>query len=94
MKAKYRDIDEQLYQWLLEQRESGHRVSGKRLKREALRLHSENGDQLFKASNGWLRRWRKRHNVRQLRPSIFHESWKIKSLFQAPDHRISPTLQL
>ena len=28
MKAKYRDIDKQLYRWLLEQRESGHRVSG------------------------------------------------------------------
>ena len=28
MKAKYRDIDKQLYRWLLEQRESGHRMSG------------------------------------------------------------------
>ena len=43
MKAKYRGIDKQLYRWLLEQRESGHRVSGKCLKREALRLHSESG---------------------------------------------------
>ena len=28
MKAIYRDIDKQLSRWLLEQRESGHRVSG------------------------------------------------------------------
>ena len=42
-------IDKHLYQWLLEQQESSHRVSGKRLKREALRLHGENGDQSFRA---------------------------------------------
>ena len=45
MKAKHRDIDEQLYQWLLEQRVSGHRVSGKCLKREA--LHNFDSDALL-----------------------------------------------
>ena len=63
LKARYADIDEELYQWLLEQRQSGHRVSGKRLRREALRLHAEKGDQLFKASSGWLKCWRRRHNI-------------------------------
>ena len=54
LKARYTDIDEELYRWLLEQQESGNRVSGKRLRREALRLHAEKGDQLF-ASSGWLK---------------------------------------
>jgi hypothetical protein len=63
MKAKFGDIDEDLYQWLLEQRTRGHRVSGKRLKSKALRLHKEKGNQSFKASDGWLQRWRKRHKV-------------------------------
>ena len=31
-KPKYGENDEELYQWLLEQHKSGHRVSAKRLK--------------------------------------------------------------
>ena len=40
-KAQYADIDEEFYQWLLEQQQNGNRVSEKSLRREALRPHAE-----------------------------------------------------
>lgn len=49
--------------WFEERRQQGVRVTGKKLKQEALRLHSENGNQSFKASNGWYRRFKKRHEI-------------------------------
>lgn len=60
MKVKYGDIEEELYHWLLEQRDSGHHMSGKQLNRE---VHSEKGDQSCKACDGWLKCWRRRHHV-------------------------------
>lgn len=60
---RYPDIDTQLMRWFEERRECGVRVTGKSLRREALRLHMENGNQSFKASNGWYRRFKKRHNI-------------------------------
>jgi hypothetical protein len=38
-------------------------VTGKALKIEALRLHKQNGPQNFKASCGWFRQYKKRHNI-------------------------------
>lgn len=60
---KYDDIENSLIRWFEERRECGIRVTGKALRHEALRLHRENGSQSFKASNGWYRRFKKRHNI-------------------------------
>ena len=37
------DIDHELMEWLTERRDAGVRVTGKRLRQEALRLHKEKG---------------------------------------------------
>lgn len=60
---KYPDIEASLLKWFDERREGGVRVTGKSLRHEALRLHRENGNQSFKASNGWYQRFKKRHIV-------------------------------
>lgn len=38
------------------------RVTGKALKYEAMRLHKSNGNQSFKASQGWFAKFKKRNN--------------------------------
>lgn len=60
---RYPDVDTQLMRWFDERRECGVRVTGKSLRHQALRLHRENGNQSFKASNGWYRRFKKRHQI-------------------------------
>ncbi|KAH3707889.1 hypothetical protein DPMN_067308 [Dreissena polymorpha] len=49
---QYPDIDKSLMRWFEERRQQGVRVTGKKLKQEAFRFYSENGNQSFKASNG------------------------------------------
>jgi hypothetical protein len=62
-RVRYADIDQQLMQWFTERRSKGVRVTGKALKYEALRLHQQNGSQSFKASCGWFRCFKRRHNI-------------------------------
>ena len=62
-KCKFPGLEESLLQWFSERRSAGVRVTGKALKREALRLHRLNGNQSFKASHGWFRRFQKRHSI-------------------------------
>ena len=50
---------------MAERREEGVRITGKALKREALRLHSLFGNQDFKASTGWFRNFKCRHQFRR-----------------------------
>jgi hypothetical protein len=49
--------------WFREKRAAGIRVTGKAMRAEALRLHSENGSQSFKASTGCFDKFKKRHNI-------------------------------
>ena len=44
-------------------RDAGARVTGTALKTECLRCHRANGDQGFRASCGWLRRFMRRNNI-------------------------------
>ncbi len=62
-KVDYPDIEAQLLEWIKERRNGGARVTGKALKKQCLRLHRQNGNQGFKASCGWLRRFMKRNNM-------------------------------
>ena len=63
-KLVYPDIDTTLLGWIQKRRNAGARVTGKALKAEAMRLHRLNGNQQFKASCGWLRKFRRRHNLK------------------------------
>ena len=59
--VKYTDIENTLLTWFNERRSAGVRVTGKALKYEAFRLHKINGNQSFKASQGWFSKFKKRH---------------------------------
>lgn len=61
--VRYMDIENEALTWFSKQREAGIRVTGNALKQEALRLHKERGSQSFRASQGWFRRFKKRHNI-------------------------------
>ena len=54
--VKYTDIENTLLTWFNERRSAG-----KALKYEALRLHKINGNQSFKASQGWFSKFKKCH---------------------------------
>jgi hypothetical protein len=60
---KYKDIENSLLQWFQDRRAAGVRVTGKSLKYEAMRLHKLNGNQSFKASQGWFAKFKKRHDI-------------------------------
>ena len=62
-KVKYQDIEDDLMTWFHDRREKGVRVTGKELKHEALRLHKIKGNQSFKGSCMWFRRFRNRHHI-------------------------------
>ncbi len=62
-KTAYPDIEERLLQWMVERRDKGARVTGTSLRQECLKLHRQYGSQSFKASTGWFRRFKKRHNI-------------------------------
>ena len=62
-KIQFADIEKRLMDWFQERRDKGVRVTGNGLRREALRLHKVNGNQLFKGSSSWYRKFKKRHNL-------------------------------
>ena len=62
----YADINDAMYQWFCLARERNIPVSGPMLKEEALMIAEKLGNHSFKASNGWLDSFKKRHNIKQL----------------------------
>lgn len=67
-KAKNVQLDEALFVWFCSQRERGVTISGPILAEKAVSLNSKlpNPEPNFKASQGWLDRFKKRHGIRQL----------------------------
>ena len=63
---QYQDIEEAVYDWYLLARECLIPVTGPMLQEEALFIADAMGHADFKASNGWLQRFKERHNIRQL----------------------------
>ena len=62
--STYEDLDKACYKWLLNARYQNIPVSGNILKFKALYIAKELGcDDKFKASDGWLDRWKKRCNI-------------------------------
>ena len=62
--ASYEDIDEVMWEWFTKARAKNIPVSGRMIQEKALMFAGEMGHLGFTASNGWLNRWQKRHNVR------------------------------
>lgn len=60
-------LEQKLYLWITEQRNMGLQITGPMLKKQAL-LFNENlgGSDNFKASNGWLDLFKKRHGLKYL----------------------------
>ena len=56
-------LDRALYKWFVKVREEGIPISGTILREKALKYSEELGIDNFKASNGWLDRWKNRHGV-------------------------------
>ena len=63
---QYEDIDSTVYDWYSLARQRLLPVSGPMLQEEALIVASRLGIKDFKASNGWLGRFKERHNIKQL----------------------------
>lgn len=62
-KLKDADIDREIFTWFTEKRSQGVRVTGKALLVEAQRRFLAGGITSFKASRGWLQKWKARHSV-------------------------------
>ena len=70
-KEGYEDVEKTTYLWFLQERSRGTPISGPIITEKALqfyrRLHGEASASDFKASQGWLDRFKRRHGIRQLR---------------------------
>lgn len=69
-KRKFKDVnaqklDEHVYEWFVQQRAKNIPISGPILQEKAHEISEALGDSLgtFKASNGWLKKFRMRHNI-------------------------------
>ena len=63
----FTDVNEALYKWYCLARQRNIPVSGPMLKEEALQIAKElDSDTPFKASNGWLDSFKKRHKIKQM----------------------------
>lgn len=66
-KAELPEMEIQLYKWFLAQRERNMPVSGEMIKQKALNLCASLNISDFKASDGWLQRFKERYGVRFLK---------------------------
>lgn len=66
-KPAFEDIENRLYVWWLEQKTLGDPVTDLLLHNKALELNKEfGGPSTFKASAGWIAKFKNRHNIRLL----------------------------
>ena len=63
---QYKDIDTSVYDWYTLARQRLVPVTGPMLQEEALVIASSSGINDFKASNGWLQRFKDQNNIKQL----------------------------
>ena len=62
---EYQDINNAIWRWFCMAREALIPVSGPMIQEEALQIASKLNVAEFTASNGWLEKWKNRHNVKQ-----------------------------
>ncbi|XP_053980802.1 jerky protein homolog-like [Hylaeus anthracinus] len=73
MKLLYEDVDDRLYTWILEKQASGEVLTDTILQNKARAMHEESdGPSKFTASRGWLRCFKRRHNVHMKSLSPIH----------------------
>lgn len=61
--AKFPDLENELYHWICEKRDSGIGVSTTEIRMRAIQLHKSNSEVEFKASLCWCQRFMKRHDL-------------------------------
>ncbi|KAM7428132.1 hypothetical protein ABFA07_020850 [Porites harrisoni] len=61
--SQLKNVDEAMYEWYQKARSKNIPVTGPMLQGKAKRANEELGDATFKASNGWLDRFKKRYNI-------------------------------
>ena len=64
--SKYSDVNKALYQWYLLAVSKNVFPDDTQLAEKAKEIASKLGLSDFKASNGWLDRWKKRHNIKKM----------------------------
>nr|XP_031848459.1 jerky protein homolog-like [Nomia melanderi] len=70
MVPKYKNVDDAVFQWFLQNREKGVPISGPILCEKALEFNEKlKGNPNFKASSGWLEKFKSRHGIRELNVS-------------------------
>lgn len=60
---KFADLDDRILKWLQERRELNISVGGPTLCEKAVELAQKLGHKEFRASNGWLQKFKKRNNI-------------------------------
>ncbi|XP_011406639.1 PREDICTED: tigger transposable element-derived protein 4-like [Amphimedon queenslandica] len=82
--SEYSDVNDSLYQWYQLAVKRNLYPDGSLLAEKARLIAAHLGHNDFKASNGWLHRWKSRHNIKQRTVSgesgevntLTEESWK------------------
>lgn len=65
--AKYDELDTAMYRWFIQARSQGIPLSGPIIMAKAVEMNNKlDGDSSFKASIGWLDKFKFRHGIRQL----------------------------
>lgn len=67
MKKKFRtnndELNRQVWEWFVSTRSKGLPISGSLVQEQAKNIAEKLGNSAFKASNGWLDSFKKRHNI-------------------------------
>lgn len=67
MVPKNKNVDDAVFQWFLQNRDKGVPISGPILCEKALEFNEKlKGNPNFKASSGWLEKFKSRHGIREL----------------------------
>jgi Tc5 transposase DNA-binding domain./DDE superfamily endonuclease. len=61
--SAYADINKSVFNWFLTARQKNLPISGLILKEKAMEMARNNGMEQFCASNGWLYKFQRRHNI-------------------------------
>jgi hypothetical protein len=61
--VRFEQVEQDLYRWFINCRSKSLPISGPILQTEATKLAEKLGISDFKASNGWLDRFKRRHNI-------------------------------